>query len=414
MLEGLLRELRDTSRYFLASMPAIVRLAVEAEVRSQDWELLGEAQRRAVRQADCPAALCWGSFQAHMVDRVRHLVAELPKAAEEARKVQVAGEEAGAAGGGGRGLGPPAVEKEEGELAGPDYAEPAAAAAAASIPALEGQGLGAPPTADGQVTSYEAPAGSPGPDADPPTLPGPSAREDAEGVAVSDLSSAHPDPAATTASAPAGVGTARGLGASTSGRPSLDDGPSHSSSSAYLGPAGPAAGLYPSSAPMPLPTYGWQGHAYFTAHNPYAMAAYYAQMGYYNSAHMYHAQAQAQAQVRAHMLSQQQAAAAAAAVAAARVVVGGAAPAPLTVPPPPPDEDDPPPLPPDHEAAHPPPPGELGGAPHSPKPCTIAPCSALPCSALSPPATPCLVTHPTSPHPACPDTGCCCCATIWL
>ena len=80
MLEGLLRELRDTSRYFLASMPAIVRLAVEAEVRSQDWELLGEAQRRAVRQADCPAALCWGSFQAHMVDRVRHLVAELPKA----------------------------------------------------------------------------------------------------------------------------------------------------------------------------------------------------------------------------------------------------------------------------------------------------------------------------------------------
>lgn len=81
-------QLRQATHRLCRSVPRLVRLAVEAEIRMQDWQMFSSKQQRAVDQTLPHAALSWTDFQDHMQWRWQSIQAAIPGALSEAEKLQ--------------------------------------------------------------------------------------------------------------------------------------------------------------------------------------------------------------------------------------------------------------------------------------------------------------------------------------
>lgn len=81
-------QLRQATHRLCRNVPRLVRLAVEAEIRMQDWQMFSSKQQRAVDQSLPHAALSWTDFQDHMQWRWQSIQAAVPGALSEAEKLQ--------------------------------------------------------------------------------------------------------------------------------------------------------------------------------------------------------------------------------------------------------------------------------------------------------------------------------------
>ncbi len=81
-------ELRQATHRLCCNVPQLVRLAVEAEIRLQDWGMFSSKQQRAVDQSLPQGALSWTDFQDHMQWRWQSIQAALPGALAEAEQLQ--------------------------------------------------------------------------------------------------------------------------------------------------------------------------------------------------------------------------------------------------------------------------------------------------------------------------------------
>ena len=77
-------ELRQATHRLCCNVPQLVRLAIEAEIRLQDWRMFSSKQQRAVDQSLPQGALSWTDFQDHMQWRWQSIQAALPGAVVEA------------------------------------------------------------------------------------------------------------------------------------------------------------------------------------------------------------------------------------------------------------------------------------------------------------------------------------------
>lgn len=74
---------------FCPGIPHLVRLAVEAEVRQQDWQMFAAKQQTAADQGLPGGVLSWKDFQDHVQWRWHSMQAALPDAVAQARELQV-------------------------------------------------------------------------------------------------------------------------------------------------------------------------------------------------------------------------------------------------------------------------------------------------------------------------------------
>ena len=70
-------------------VPQLVRLAVEAEIRLQDWQMFAAKQQGAVDKASPDEALTWRDFQDHVHWRWRSIEASMPDALAQAQQLRV-------------------------------------------------------------------------------------------------------------------------------------------------------------------------------------------------------------------------------------------------------------------------------------------------------------------------------------
>ena len=70
-------------------VPQLVRLAVEAEIRLQDWRMFAAKQQSAAARALPEEALSWGDVQDHAQWRWRSIEAAMPAAVAQAHKLLV-------------------------------------------------------------------------------------------------------------------------------------------------------------------------------------------------------------------------------------------------------------------------------------------------------------------------------------
>lgn len=80
-------ELRQATHRLCCNVPQLVRLAVEAEMRLQDWRMFSSKQQRAVDQSLPQGALSWTDFQDHVQWRWQSIQAALPGALAEAEQL---------------------------------------------------------------------------------------------------------------------------------------------------------------------------------------------------------------------------------------------------------------------------------------------------------------------------------------
>ena len=80
-------ELRQATHRLCCNVPQLVRLAIEAEIRLQDWRMFSSKQQRAVDQSLPQRALSWTDFQDHMQWRWQSIQAALPGALVEAEQL---------------------------------------------------------------------------------------------------------------------------------------------------------------------------------------------------------------------------------------------------------------------------------------------------------------------------------------
>jgi len=80
-------ELRQATHRLCCNVPQLVRLAVEAEIRLQDWGMFSSKQQRAVDESLPQGALSWTDFQDHMQWRWQSIQAALPGALAEAEQL---------------------------------------------------------------------------------------------------------------------------------------------------------------------------------------------------------------------------------------------------------------------------------------------------------------------------------------
>ena len=80
-------ELRQATHRLCCNVPQLVRLAVEAEIRLQDWRMFSSKQQRAVDESLPQEALSWLDFQDHMQWRWQSIQAVLPGALAEAEQL---------------------------------------------------------------------------------------------------------------------------------------------------------------------------------------------------------------------------------------------------------------------------------------------------------------------------------------
>ena len=70
-------------------VPQLVRLAIEAEIRLQDWHMFAAKQHSAAARALPEEALSWEDFQDHVQWRWRSIEAAMPEAVAQAHKLRV-------------------------------------------------------------------------------------------------------------------------------------------------------------------------------------------------------------------------------------------------------------------------------------------------------------------------------------
>ena len=70
-------------------VPQLVRLAVEADIRLQDWQMFAAKQQAAVDKAQPSEALSWQDFQDHVQWRWRSIEAAMPEAVAQAEELRV-------------------------------------------------------------------------------------------------------------------------------------------------------------------------------------------------------------------------------------------------------------------------------------------------------------------------------------
>ncbi|DBB04500.1 TPA: hypothetical protein ACH3X1_012595 [Trebouxia sp. C0004] len=80
-------EMRQATHRLCFNVPQLVRLAVEAEIRLQDWRMFSSKQQRAVDESMPQGALSWTDFQDHMQWRWQSIQAALPGAIAEAEQL---------------------------------------------------------------------------------------------------------------------------------------------------------------------------------------------------------------------------------------------------------------------------------------------------------------------------------------
>lgn len=74
---------------FCQGVPQLVRLAVEAEVRLQDWQMFAGKQQCAADQGLPSEVLSWQDFQDHVQWRWRSIAAAIPDAVAQAQELRV-------------------------------------------------------------------------------------------------------------------------------------------------------------------------------------------------------------------------------------------------------------------------------------------------------------------------------------
>ena len=80
-------EIRQSTHSLCRNIPQLVRLAVEAEVRLQDWHMFSSKQQRAVDQSQPQESASWTDIQDHVRWRWQSLQAALPAAVAEAKQL---------------------------------------------------------------------------------------------------------------------------------------------------------------------------------------------------------------------------------------------------------------------------------------------------------------------------------------
>ena len=80
-------QIRQSTHRLCRNIPQLVRLAVEAEVRLQDWQMFSTKQQQAVDLSQAQAAVSWTDVQDHLHWRWQSITAALPAAQEEARQL---------------------------------------------------------------------------------------------------------------------------------------------------------------------------------------------------------------------------------------------------------------------------------------------------------------------------------------
>lgn len=80
-------QIRSSTHSLCRNIPQLVRLAVEAEIRLQDWHMFSTKQRQAVDVSQAEAAVSWIDVQDHLRWRWRSITAALPAAVQEAQQL---------------------------------------------------------------------------------------------------------------------------------------------------------------------------------------------------------------------------------------------------------------------------------------------------------------------------------------
>lgn len=80
-------QIRSSTHSLCRNIPQLVRLAVEAEIRLQDWHMFSTKQRQAVDASQAEAAVSWTDVQDHLRWRWQSITAALPAAVQEAQQL---------------------------------------------------------------------------------------------------------------------------------------------------------------------------------------------------------------------------------------------------------------------------------------------------------------------------------------
>ena len=80
-------QLRLSTHQLCHNIPQLIRLAVEAEVRLQDWQMFSIKQQQAVDASQAQAAVSWTDVQDHLRWRWQSITAALPAAQQEAQQL---------------------------------------------------------------------------------------------------------------------------------------------------------------------------------------------------------------------------------------------------------------------------------------------------------------------------------------
>ena len=80
-------QLRQSTHRLCRNIPQLVRLAVEAELRLQDWHMFSTKQQQAVEASQAQTAVSWTDVQDHLRWRWQSITAALPTAVEEAQQL---------------------------------------------------------------------------------------------------------------------------------------------------------------------------------------------------------------------------------------------------------------------------------------------------------------------------------------
>ena len=80
-------QIRQSTHRLCRNIPQLVRLAVEAEIRLQDWQMFSAKQQQAADSAQAQTAVTWTDIQDHLRWRWQSITASLPAALEEAQQL---------------------------------------------------------------------------------------------------------------------------------------------------------------------------------------------------------------------------------------------------------------------------------------------------------------------------------------
>lgn len=196
-------QIRSSTHTLCRNIPQLVRLAVEAEIRLEDWHMFSTKQQQAVDSSQAETAVSWTDVQDHLRWRWQSINAALPAAVQEAQQLHARMDQ----------------ELEAGEMP-PLPCEDAVAAAADAVQLPPNQTAMSVDAADPVATLDSAHLGASAAVSDP-------ALSDAsgfgEGVGLADPSEAPPLPAEDPESIPMAVSVANAVSSTNGGAGAADD-----------------------------------------------------------------------------------------------------------------------------------------------------------------------------------------------